>query len=214
MRAADRARAAFTLLEVMAAFALVAIAYTTLSGSGAQSLRAEGEASRRLHASLLADRVLDGLETGFDQGAAPPLGEQTLEEDIYAVTIEVTPYEPRIPELERPRALEREERRARRPGEEQRDDAGAALGPSLVSGTRGQPGPLRRVDVTVTWDEGWREGSVTRTTFGLDPQAASEALAALSAAAAGGGEGGDASGLGGRIEREGGSGGGPGKQPR
>lgn len=202
----------FTLLEVMAAFALLAIAYTTLGGAGAQSLQKEGEAARRLHASLIADRVLEGLEVAFDQGAAPPLGEEESEEGGYRVAIRVAPWDPVIPERDQSLAAERSERRARRPGESIRDDEGAALGPSLLHGERGQPGPLRRVDVVVTWDEGWSEGRVVRTTFGLDTEAAAASLEALgAAAAAAGGEAGeagaagpagtDASGLGGRIER-------------
>jgi prepilin-type N-terminal cleavage/methylation domain-containing protein len=210
MPAAERRRG-FTLLEVMAAFALLAIAYTTLAGAGAQSLQKEGEAARRLHASLLADRTLDGLEAAFEQGGAPPLGEQQLEEGLYTVTVQVSPWEAVIPERERPLALERTRRgleQARRPGEAaiQRDE-GAALGPSLLTGTRGRPGPLRRVDVVVTWDEGWSEGRVVRTTFGLDAQAAAATIGALAASAeaaqAESGVGGtDASGLGGRIRRD------------
>jgi len=203
----------FTLLEVMAAFALLAIAYTTLGGAGAQSLQKEGEADRRLKASLIADRVLDGLEVAFDQGAAPPLGEEESDEGMFRVAVRVSPWEPAIPERERSLAVERSERRERRPGESIRDDEGVSLGPSLINGERGQPGPLRRVDVVVTWDEGWSEGRVARTTFGLDAEAAAASLQALGAAAAqaaggdgsggGGPEGTDSSGLGGRIQRGG-----------
>jgi prepilin-type N-terminal cleavage/methylation domain-containing protein len=207
MSAAERRRG-FTLLEVMAAFALLAIAYTTLGGAGAQSLQKEGEAARRLNASLIADRALEGLELAFDQGVAPPIGEEETSEGIYRVAIRVAPWEPVIPERERSLAVERSERRARRPGESIRDDEGASLGPSLLVGERGQPGPLRRVDVVVTWDEGWSEGRVVRTSFGLDTEAAAASLQALGAAAeqAAGGpgagpEGTDASGLGGRIQR-------------
>ncbi|MEB2345654.1 MAG: type II secretion system protein [Deltaproteobacteria bacterium] len=207
MRPPERTRG-FTLLEVMAAFALLAIAYTTLGGAGAQSLQKEGEAARRLDASLLADRVLEGLEAAFEQGAAPPLGEEERTEGLYTVAIRVAPWEPVIAERERPLAVERSERRERRPGESIRDDEGASLGPSLLHGERGQPGPLRRVDVVVSWDEGWSQARVVRTTFGLDPEAAAASLEALGAAAgAGAGQGGppgtDASGLGGRIGRGG-----------
>lgn len=207
MRPPERTRG-FTLLEVMAAFALLAIAYTTLGGAGAQSLQKEGEAARRLDASLLADRVLEGLEAAFEQGAAPPLGEEERTEGLYTVAIRVAPWEPVIAERERPLAVERSERRERRPGESIRDDEGASLGPSLLHGERGQPGPLRRVDVVVSWDEGWSQARVVRTTFGLDPEAAAASLEALGAAAgAGAGQGGppgtDASGLGDRIGRGG-----------
>jgi prepilin-type N-terminal cleavage/methylation domain-containing protein len=205
MRAAERTHG-FTLLEVLAAVALLGIAYATLGGAGAQSLQKEGEAARRLQASLLADRTLEAIEDAFDQGAAPPLGEEEIDEGIYTIVTRVSPWEPQIPEVEPPRALEREQRRARRPGESIRDDEGAQLGPSLLQGERGQPGPLRRVDVIVTWSEGWSEGRVVRTSFGLDPQAAAATLQALGATSSGAGEvpvlgGSDAPGLGGRIER-------------
>ncbi|HEY8493130.1 MAG TPA: type II secretion system protein [Myxococcota bacterium] len=205
MRAAERAHG-FTLLEVLAAVALLGIAYTILGGAGAQSLQKEGEAARRLAASLLADRTLEAIEAAFDQGAAPPLGEEEISEGIYTIVTRVSAWEPQIPEREPPRALERERRRARRPGESIRDDESGQLGPSLVHGERGQPGPLRRVDVIVTWSEGWSEGRVVRTSFGLDPQAAAVTLQALGATAAAAGDasglgGTDASGLGGRIER-------------
>lgn len=211
MRAADPG---FTLLEVMAAFALLAIAYTTLAGAGAQGLQKEGEAARRLRASLLADRVLTGLELAFDQGAGPPLGEEQREEGPFTVTIRVAPWEPAIPERERPLGLERRARgleQERRPGEAAIErDGDASSGASLIAGTRGQPGPLRRVDVVVTWAEGWSDGRVARTSFGLDGEAAAATVSALAAAGQAGpagdagqagqaARGSDASGLGGRI---------------
>jgi len=216
MRAAERA-GGFTLLEVLAAFALLAIAYTTLGGAAAQSLQREGEADRRLHASLLADGVLDEIELAFDQGGGPPVGEQERSEGNYTVVTRVAPWDAVVPERKRTLAVERSEERARRPGETLREGRGASLGPSLVHGERGQPGPLRRVDVIVTWDEGWSQGRVARTTFGLDGEAAAPTIEALGAAAGGaaGGEAGsgaggtDASGLGGRIRR-----GGPGSDAR
>lgn len=181
MRAADLGRRGFTLLEVLAAVALLGIAYTVLGGAGIQGLQHEGEAARRFEASLLADRVLDGIESAFDGGSAPPLGEDEQVEGDFRISIRVDPFDAVVPERDRPRALERAEERARRPGEARRD--GPDLGPSLLVGAGGQPGPLRRVEIAVAWSEGWGERRVTRTTFGLDPDAAAEVLSALSAAA-------------------------------
>lgn len=181
MRAAEGGRHGFTLLEVLAAVALLGIAYTVLGGAGIQGLQHEGEAARRFEASLLADRVLDEIESAFDQGSAPPLGEDEQAEGDFLISIRVEPFDAVVPEREQPRALERAEDRARRPGEARRD--GPDLGPSLLVGAGGQPGPLRRVEVVVAWSEGWGERRVTRTTFGLDPEAAAEVISALSAAA-------------------------------
>lgn len=188
---ADRPRraAGFTLLEVLAAVALLGLVYTVLGGAGIQGLQQEGEAERRFHASLLADRVLEGYESAFDLGAAPELGTQESSEGDFRIEARVTPYDQPVPELELPRELARGADRNRRPGESRREET--ALGPSVLTGTGGQPSPLRRVDVEVIWTEGWGERSVRRTTFGLDLEAASATLGALSssagAAAAGGG---------------------------
>ena len=181
MRAAERARHGFTLLEVLAAVALLGIAYTVLGGAGIQGLQHEGEAERRFRATLLADRVLEGLESGFDLGAAPPLGDDERSEGDFVVTVRVAPFEVVVPERERPRGLSRAEDRARGLGEARRD--GPDLGPGLLAGEGGQPAPLRRVEVVVRWQEGWGEREVRRTTFGLDATAAAEAIASLSAAA-------------------------------
>ncbi len=181
MRVAERTGSGFTLLEVLAAVALLGIAYTVLGGAGIQGLQREGEAARRFEATLLADRVAAGVESAFDQGAAPPLGEDEQSDGDFSISIRVTPFDVQIPELELPRALQRAEDAARRPGESRRE--GRELGPSLLVGTGGQASPLRRVEITVAWSEGWGERTVTRTTFGLDPEAAAETISALGAAA-------------------------------
>ncbi|RIL00220.1 MAG: hypothetical protein DCC71_19010, partial [Proteobacteria bacterium] len=66
--------------------------------------------------------------------------------------------------------------------------------PSLLGaeGARGGESPLRRITVEVAWQEGVGERSTRRTTWALDVEAASEALAAIaqSAAAGAGGAGG------------------------
>ncbi len=182
MRAAERSRRGFTLLEVLAAVALLGIAYTILGGAGIQGLQREGEAARRFEASLLADRVLEGIESAFDLGSAPPIGEDEQVEGDFLISIRVDPFDAVVPERDRPRALERAEDRARRPGESRRDDR-PGPGASLLVGAGGRPGPLRRVEIVVAWSEGWGERRVTRTTFGLDREAAAEVISALGDAA-------------------------------
>ena len=61
----ERRDGGFTLLEVMAAVAILAIAYISLGSGGMQGLQHEGEARRKLQASLLADSVLSEIEAGI-----------------------------------------------------------------------------------------------------------------------------------------------------
>jgi prepilin-type N-terminal cleavage/methylation domain-containing protein len=66
---------AFTLLEVMAAVALLGILYTVLARVAIEGLRAEGESKRRLEASLLADaRLEETFNTLEGSVAMPPVG--------------------------------------------------------------------------------------------------------------------------------------------
>ena len=74
-----KSRAAFTLLEVLAAAAVVGAAFTVLAQINIQGLRAEGTAMRRLEASLLADRVLSDMEAQLMMGVAPQVGRDERE---------------------------------------------------------------------------------------------------------------------------------------
>jgi prepilin-type N-terminal cleavage/methylation domain-containing protein len=183
----EHRRDGFTLLEVMAAVALLGIVCAILGRAAFESLAREGEAQRRIQASLLADSVLSDIEMGLDQGTSPKVGDEERDSGDFKVAIHVAPFDLEVPE-EKPRTGEPTVSRDRRPGESLR--GGQNLGPSLLVGANGKPSPLRRVDVKVTWLEGWGERSVERTTFGLDNEAAKDALAAVAAAAQTAGAGG------------------------
>ena len=84
----------FTLLEVLVAFALLAMALTLLLGTLSGAARHVGEADRRTRAVLLAQSLMAGL------GVEEPLQEGTREgrweEGDYRWTLQVEPYaEPR-----------------------------------------------------------------------------------------------------------------------
>jgi type II secretory pathway pseudopilin PulG len=153
------AAAGLTLLEVLAAVAVLALVYTVLAGSAMLGLRAEGESRRRLEASLLADEVLADLELALEQGAPPPPGRHEDELEGFAITTEVTPFD-------LPAKLEYPELETRPP--------------SLFSGP-GRASLLRRIDVAVSWQEGLEARAVVRTTFGLDREAAAPLLEGLAA---------------------------------
>ena len=160
-RAAAATEAGFTLLEVLVAVGVLGLLYTVLAGIAMQGLRAEGESGRELRASLLADRALAELETSGDFRAAPPV---EREEEDFAVTVEVGPFELELPA-------------SRRRGERANEPAA-----SLIHGGPGSPAsPLRRIEVIVSWSEGVFEREVRRTSFALDPEAAAPILESLAA---------------------------------
>lgn len=185
MSSSPRPRGGFTLLEVLAAVAILAIAYSQLGASGIQGLQHEGEARRRIAASLLADALLVEIEAGIEGGLTPPVGEEENEVDGFRTSILVEPFTLDVPEEEGPGGKRIGRQRSRLGGERAQQPAPTA-GPSLLGADAG-PGvtsPLRRIEVRVAWDEGFGERSTARVTYALDAEAASGTLTALGQAAA------------------------------
>ncbi|MFQ5417488.1 MAG: prepilin-type N-terminal cleavage/methylation domain-containing protein [Myxococcota bacterium] len=141
-----RSEAAFTLLEVMAAVAVVAIVFTTLSRVSSEGLRSEGTSKRRFEASLLADEILAGIEEQAALGIMPEIGDEEHEEGIYTVLIEGSAMN-----LENVFPI----------GEEEpRDD------PS--DGPTAPPMWVHALRITVEWEEGALLRHVIRHTFAVD----------------------------------------------
>jgi prepilin-type N-terminal cleavage/methylation domain-containing protein len=174
-------RAGFTLLEVLAAVAILGIAYITLGSSGIQGLQHEGEAKRRLQASLLADSALADVETQLEAGVTPPLGQEERETDGFKVSIEVSPFSIDIPDEAGTTGKRLGKARSRLGGSEAQSAQPVIPGPSLIGAGKG-PGavsPLRKIDVRVVWNEGFGERTVARTTFGIDREAAGPTIDAI-----------------------------------
>lgn len=155
----SRSERAFTMLEVLAAVAILGIVYTTLARAAMEGLRAEGDSRRRLEASLLADSQLSDIEIQIESGAVPAPDSTEEEVEEFVVRVEITPFE--IPGLADPEPA-----------------AGAEAPPVVLVGTG--PGvpetPVRQIDVTVLWNDGEAERSVSRRTFAFDYEAVSELI--------------------------------------
>ncbi len=174
-------RDGFTLLEVLAAVAILGIAYIALGSSGIQGLQYEGEARRRLEASLLADSVLAEIEAGIEAGGAPALGEDEREADGFKIAVAIAPFSIVVPDEQGKNGKRLGNARSRLGGSGAQAQQAAIPGPSLLGDGSG-PGaasPLRRIDVSVVWNEGFGERSVSRTTFALDAEAARPTLDAI-----------------------------------
>ena len=140
----------FTLIEVLAAVALLAILYTVLARVAIEGLRAEGESKRRLEASLLADARIAESFTGLAGNVVmPELGQSETTEGDFTVALDVTLFQP--------------------PVEWGVDDLVGSK-PLLFASMPGMPGALalRTVQLTVSWLEGVEERHVSRTIFLVD----------------------------------------------
>ncbi len=160
-----RAERGLTLLEVLAAVAVLGLLYTVLASAAVQGLRSEGESRRRLEASLLMDEQLVEIEAQIAAGAALPLGLTESEVGDFRLGTDVRPlafYDEVVDEVE-----------------EAPSNAPSVLGGQGVGGES----PLRIISIAVSWNEGVFERRIERTTFALDRAAAQ---AALARAAAGG----------------------------
>ncbi len=154
-----RTETGFTLLEVLAAVAILGIWFVVLANVAIQGLRAEGENERRIRASLIADRFLTDLELGFDVGELPEETAEEFEEDEFVVLVESLPLT----------GVEFSEGAV--PAEEGTDLLGF-WGGDLAE----LSADLYTVQVTVRWTEGAAEKTVRRTTYYWDSVALMEVL--------------------------------------
>ena len=177
MSAREQRLQAFTLLEVMAAVLVLGLLYSALATAAIRGLRSEGVSRRKVEASLIADRFLADLEAQLALGEIPKSGVEEEDVDIYRVGVSVQPFDP-TPILEAIEAVEKERGIEHKPRSASRDQPNSmelggenpsAPAEDLLAPPRtGQDGRLRRIDVSVTWQDGEREETVTRTTFAFD----------------------------------------------
>jgi prepilin-type N-terminal cleavage/methylation domain-containing protein len=180
MRSAERG---FTLLEVLAAVALLALAFAPLSGAHIQGLQHEGESLRRIQASLIADQLLAELEASIDAGEVPQPGKQDRSDGDFAIATEVAALDLEVPDDDAATAAPGSAAPQTGLGGKPANRLPDVLSASLLRGSGRTASPIRRVTLRVTWTEGWGERSVTRTTYAFDAQAVQGEIAALDAIA-------------------------------
>ena len=164
MKPCERFRSpGFTLLEVLAAVAVLGLVYVMVARGAIQGLQTEGDAGRRLRASLLADRTLNDLELALAAGNAPQVGESESSEEEFAVVVEVTPFD--VASI-----LEAAT------GEEGRPAASTASPQLLEPSVRGGVPTVLSIVVRVAWIEGVSAQEITRTSFAFDAEAAAPLL--------------------------------------
>ena len=153
-----RRRHGFTLLEVLAAALIFALAVTVLIGTSSTGVHMAGVSAHRLEASLIADAELAQIEMLLNsQRTPPPAKEET--DDIYALRVLVEP--------------------AMAPSESGQEGAGSgvgSLGAILATEAPGLEAFLLRYEIRVEWLEGVRPMLVRRTTFAFDWEGARAAL--------------------------------------
>jgi prepilin-type N-terminal cleavage/methylation domain-containing protein len=169
MKASERFRGAgFTLLEVLAAVALLGLVYVAVLQGASQGMQTEGDASRRLRASLLADWTLSDLEFALAAGTAPPVGRTESSEEEFTVVVEVSPFD--LASILPP------------PAGEDGWPAPSTPPPQLLQpSVRGGVPTLLSIAVQVAWIEGISQREVTRTSFAFDAEAAAQFLEGISA---------------------------------
>jgi prepilin-type N-terminal cleavage/methylation domain-containing protein len=145
----------FSLLEVMAAVAVVAIVFSTLARVASQGLHSEGLSKRRLEASLLADHAVSDLELNAAAGQVPAQGLSETEDGFYRISVEVRRF-PVLDVIPVPSDTI---------GEPNREPEDA------------EPIWAQEIKVTVSWPEGFSEGSVKRMTYTVDLSGLGDALA-------------------------------------
>ena len=147
------ARGGFSLLEVLAAVAVLGIWFVVLASVAVQGLRAEGSNERRIRASLAADAVLAEIETKLGRGELPE--DQESERGDFQVSVISIPIV-----------------------QAELGPSDASVVGLLTSELAALNDVLFSIEIRVTWVEGAHEESVTRTTYAWDGPLLLETLGA------------------------------------
>lgn len=152
-------RSGFTLLEVLAAVAILGVWYIVLAAMSADGLRKEGETHRRVQASLIADQMLSEYEVATIAGSAPTETNDSSEQDLYTIEVRVEPFvseQATVPPDIQP------------PTEINPTAASPDLTSLVSTQTPDVASYLRSIHIEVSWEEGAARRSVNRTSYAFD----------------------------------------------
>ena len=154
-------RAGFTLLEVLAAVAILAIWYVVIAAMATDGLRKQGISSRLIEASEIANRVVAEIEASAASGSAPEIQDEATEEGDFRVHVFVSPMGFGVEDID---------------PEDASTELGAQGSPDLRKLLKvempGMSRHLRAVQVRVAWDEGAAVRKVRRSTYTFDLESA------------------------------------------
>lgn len=164
-RGAMHRRLGFTLIEVLGAVAVLGISYMMLATASIDGLRMIGQSTRRSDASLLADRLLAEIELKAEIGQLIEIGYHESTEEPFTILVEI---------------IDLAEAYGSGSTSNGSDDllgflSAEANGPfAEFRDSNWLLGYLREVHISVQWQEGATEITVSRTSYIYDQQAWSE----------------------------------------
>ena len=146
-------RQGFTLLEVLAAVAILAIWYVVIASVATDGLRKQGISVRSMEASAIASRIIAEIEAKTLDGSAPEHLDEESEEGDFRVRVLVLPFDFTGAGDARP---------ASEPGAE------PDLQTLLKTEMSGFTPHLVSIQVNVSWEEGHTRRDVNRTLFAFN----------------------------------------------
>ena len=147
----------FTLLEVLAAVAILAIWYVVIAAMATDGLRKQGLSLRLMEASGIANRYMAEIEASTLDGTVPPLRDEETEEGDFLVHIFIVPF-----------GFGVTVDKAVDPGRVGGKPGSPDLKTLLKSEMPGINRHLVSINVRVSWEEGPDERSVRRSSYAFN----------------------------------------------
>jgi prepilin-type N-terminal cleavage/methylation domain-containing protein len=147
----------FTLLEVLAAVAILAIWYVVIAAVATDGLRKQGISIRSMEASEIASRIISEIEATTLDGSAPEHLDEESEEGNFSVRVLVLPFDFAGSEDADP---------VSEPGTD--PDLKTLLKTEMPGFTR----HMVSIHVNVSWPEGQARRAVNRTSFAFNLETA------------------------------------------